>query len=241
MAKWRIKEISDLTQISVRMLRHYDKLGLLKPSTRSNNGYRGYSESDLSKLQQIIALKFFGFELRQIKTMLQQKMAITEHLRVQKEMLNNQVIHLQQVQETLEATLTRLESSGIPNWNDLISLIERYRMGEELKKTWAGKAFTQEQLKTFVDVKQKFTDAQLKDYQERWKTLIKEVEDNLHQDPKGPIGKRLAKAWVALIDEVWGNYPEIKEAVDKAYKEEKIDNPPCSKVVAQWIEKAYKA
>lgn len=35
MAEWRIKEISDLTKISIRMLRHYDKIGLLKPSLLS--------------------------------------------------------------------------------------------------------------------------------------------------------------------------------------------------------------
>ena len=69
MAQWRIKEISDLTKISVRTLHHYDKIGLLKSSMRESNGYRWYSEGDLAKLQQIIALKFFGFSLGQIKTM----------------------------------------------------------------------------------------------------------------------------------------------------------------------------
>ena len=69
MAQWRIKEISDLTKISVRMLRHYDALGLLKPSMRTSSGYRLYSEADLATLQQINALKFFGFSLSQIKTM----------------------------------------------------------------------------------------------------------------------------------------------------------------------------
>jgi len=51
-------------------LHHYDKIGLLKPSMRLSNGYRLYSETDLLKLQQIIALKFFGFELSQIKLLL---------------------------------------------------------------------------------------------------------------------------------------------------------------------------
>jgi DNA-binding transcriptional MerR regulator len=63
MAEWRIKEISDLTKTSIRMLRHYDKMGLLKPSYRSSNGYRCYNEQDLAKLQQIIALNYFGFKL----------------------------------------------------------------------------------------------------------------------------------------------------------------------------------
>ena len=40
MKVWHIKEISDLTKTSIRMLRHYDKIGLLVPSYREPNGYR---------------------------------------------------------------------------------------------------------------------------------------------------------------------------------------------------------
>ncbi len=63
MTQWYAKELSNLTQVSVRTLHHYDQIGLLKPSLRQSNNYRLYSEKDLLKLQQIIALKFFGFEL----------------------------------------------------------------------------------------------------------------------------------------------------------------------------------
>lgn len=51
MVQWRIKEVSDLTNISVRMLHHYDKIGLLKPSVRASNGYRWYSETDYAGLK----------------------------------------------------------------------------------------------------------------------------------------------------------------------------------------------
>lgn len=241
MATWRIKEISDLTHISVRMLRHYDKIGLLKPSVRSANNYRWYSERDLAKLQQIVALKFLGFGLQQIKTILQNNLGISDHLRAQQELLKEQVAQLQNVQEALAYTLGQLRPSEIPDWKDVLTLIERYRMVENLKKTWAGKIFNEAQLKSVADVRQALSSEQLQDYQNRWKLLISEVEENLDQNPKGPIGKRLAKAWLALIDELWAQHPDIKEAVDKAYKEGAIDNPPCSKEVAAWIEAACKA
>lgn len=64
MTEWRIKEISELTQTSIRMLKHYDKIGLLKPSHLAANGYRYYTAQDLAKLQQIVALKYFGFRKR---------------------------------------------------------------------------------------------------------------------------------------------------------------------------------
>lgn len=55
MKQWYAKQLSKLTQVSVRTLHHYDKIGLLKPSLRLENGYRLYSEKDLLLLQQIIA------------------------------------------------------------------------------------------------------------------------------------------------------------------------------------------
>lgn len=67
MKTWYAKELSKLANVTVRTLHYYDKIDLLKPSIRLENKYRLYSESDLAKLQQIIALKFFGFELNQIK------------------------------------------------------------------------------------------------------------------------------------------------------------------------------
>ena len=57
MAQWFVKELSKLTHISVQTLHHYDRIDLLKPSVRLENNYRLYSEKDLFKLQQIIALK----------------------------------------------------------------------------------------------------------------------------------------------------------------------------------------
>jgi len=70
MTQWYVKDLSKLTGISAQTLHHYDRIDLLKPSLRLSNGYRLYSEKDLLQLQQIIALKFFGFKLSQIKALL---------------------------------------------------------------------------------------------------------------------------------------------------------------------------
>ena len=89
MTEWRIKEMSELTKTSMRMLRHYDKIGLLKPSYRAVNGYRYYTARDLATLQQIVALKYFGFNLQTIKTILQK----------QQQVIKCQFEHLQQMNE----------------------------------------------------------------------------------------------------------------------------------------------
>ena len=70
MKLWQTKELSTLAHVSVRTLHYYDKIDLLKPSIRQSNNYRFYSEKDLLRLQQIVALKFFGFDLEQIRLIL---------------------------------------------------------------------------------------------------------------------------------------------------------------------------
>ena len=81
--KWYVKELSKLTGVSVRTLHHYDNVNLLKPSERLENGYRKYSEEDLLKLQQIIALKSFGFKLMHIRNILLKNISLIDNLKNQ--------------------------------------------------------------------------------------------------------------------------------------------------------------
>lgn len=63
----KVKEIAELTGISVRTLHHYDAIGLLKPERINAAGYRSYSSENLALLQQILFFKELGFSLAQIK------------------------------------------------------------------------------------------------------------------------------------------------------------------------------
>ena len=56
--------------MTVRTLDHYDRLGLLKPSYRSNAGYRLYSQRDLAQLEQRVILKFLGLPLKSVGKLL---------------------------------------------------------------------------------------------------------------------------------------------------------------------------
>jgi len=62
--------LAELTGLTVRTLRYYDQIGLYSPSGYSDSGYRLYNESDLSRLQQILALKDLGLSLDEIKSIL---------------------------------------------------------------------------------------------------------------------------------------------------------------------------
>lgn len=191
MTEWRIKEISDLTKISVRMLRHYDKIGLLKPSFRAANGYRYYTAADLAKLQQIIALKYFGFNLNAIKSILQKHQNIHAHLQAQQQVIKEQSMHLLQVNQVLGNILTRLSPTDTPDWNDLLQLIEGYRMTDnlrdKLKKSWAAQ-FSEEQFEEYLAIYEQFP----KEFTERDK-LIEQINNGEMGDPAGEDGERVVQ------------------------------------------------
>lgn len=61
-----VGEVARLAQVSVRTLHHYDRLGLLRPSTRSEAGYRLYARPDLERLQQVLLYRELGLPLEEI-------------------------------------------------------------------------------------------------------------------------------------------------------------------------------
>ena len=66
-----VKEISELTGISVRTLHYYDEIGLLKPTQKSDAGYRLYDDRALEILQQILFFREFDIPLKEIKAVLE--------------------------------------------------------------------------------------------------------------------------------------------------------------------------
>ena len=67
MAMRTVHEVSELTGVSVRALHHYDKIGLLRPSGRTEAGYRLYGDEDLACLQQILLFRELEFPLKDIR------------------------------------------------------------------------------------------------------------------------------------------------------------------------------
>lgn len=65
-----VKEISVLTGISVRTLHYYDEIGLLKPTDKSEAGYRLYDDKALDTLQQILFFREFDIPLKEIKVVM---------------------------------------------------------------------------------------------------------------------------------------------------------------------------
>lgn len=83
-----VKEIADLTGISVRTLHYYDEIGLLKPTIKNEAGYRLYDDKALETLQQVLFFREFDISLKEIKAFLENPaLDRNQILQVQRKML----------------------------------------------------------------------------------------------------------------------------------------------------------
>lgn len=83
-----VKELSNITGISVRALHYYDEIGLLLPTSKSEAGYRLYDDKALETLQQILFFREFGIPLKKIRSILNDPaLDKIQILQMQREML----------------------------------------------------------------------------------------------------------------------------------------------------------
>jgi DNA-binding transcriptional MerR regulator len=103
-------------RISVRMLRHYDAIGLLKPAyVDGMTGYRSYDAEQLSRLNRIVALKGLGFTLEQVRSILDNEVSVEElrgMLRLRQAELESQIAGDTARLAQVEARLRTIESEG---------------------------------------------------------------------------------------------------------------------------------
>ncbi len=100
-----VKEVSEITGISVRTLHYYDEIGLLTPSGKSEAGYRLYDEKALERLRQILFFREFDLPLKEIKAVMENpSLDKNEILQMQRRML----LRKKERMEQLIASIDRL-------------------------------------------------------------------------------------------------------------------------------------
>lgn len=249
MITWYVRDLSKLTGVSVQTLHHYDKIGLLKPSVRLANDYRCYTEKDLLKLQQIIALKFFGFELSRIKALLQEEGDVLDSFAAQSRFLEEKANTLLEASRTLKEIISNCDANKSIPWKTIIKLIEVYRMTKTLEQTWAGKVLSSEQLKQYANfehkLKSKFTTAQMSAFKKERADLMTQVEANLDKDPGSDFGIALAKKWMTMINGLYGKeFAGLRNIIwEKAYKGGEMNDPEYAlpPQIVDWLDRATKA
>jgi DNA-binding transcriptional MerR regulator len=110
---YKIGDFSQIAQVSVRMLRHYDKLGLLKPEYVDPwSSYRFYTLDQLSRLHRILALRDLGLSLEQVSDLLDDRRAderLYEMLQSKQQAIHQQLAEDQARLERVAARLRQIE------------------------------------------------------------------------------------------------------------------------------------
>jgi DNA-binding transcriptional MerR regulator len=248
MTQWFVKDLSKLTGVSVQTLHHYDRINLLKPSVRLLNGYRIYSEKDLLRLQQIIALKFFGFELSQIKALLTDNGGVLKHFANQAQLLEQKANTLLDASKSLKSIISDVKDDKSIPWETIIQLIEVYRMAQKLDHSWVKEIFTPEELKQYTafetEMKANSTSEQKATFEKNWSNLVEEIKNNLAKDPKSKIGINLGKKCMLLINGLYGRkYAHLRtKKFEKGFGEGKgLEEAGLTPEIVSWLEKALDA
>ena len=100
-----IGDVARFAGMTVRTLHHYDNIGLLTPSERRGNGYRGNTDADISRLQQILAYRELDLGLDEIQQLLDEPSDAVFALKQARHRIAEQVGRLQRIAESLDAAI----------------------------------------------------------------------------------------------------------------------------------------
>jgi MerR family transcriptional regulator, thiopeptide resistance regulator len=237
---YRASEFARMTGVTVRALHHYDSLGILKPTGRTAAGYRLYGERDVARLQQIVTLKFIGFPLKQIKSLLDHNaLDLQTTLRLQREILGERRRQIEAAIEAIERAERQIASGHESEGEALCKIIEVIEMQNNWE--WVKKYYTEEQL---AELKARGTPEVLERGERAWALLIKEVEQAVAEgvDPSSERAQALAARWNGLIEEFTGGNPEILKSLKRLYSDEanwpRGAQKPYTDAVGQFISRA---
>ncbi|AVP64524.1 MerR family transcriptional regulator [Clostridium botulinum] len=193
---YKVKEVADMAGISVRMLHHYDKIGLLKPESINTAGYRLYSNKNLDRLQQILFFKELNFPLQEIKIILDSpNFNRKEALKTHRQLLLEKKIRLEKIIQSVDKTINCIEGGIKMDKKEVLGAFDMTKIEEHQKK------YSKE-------VKEKYGNTSAyKESNEKTSKYTKEDWNNIMKD-----WDKIYKKLVNLMDRDPG-HKEVQEAV----------------------------
>jgi DNA-binding transcriptional MerR regulator len=211
----QVGELARRTGLTVRTLHHYDELGLLKPSLRTEAGYRLYTPADVARLQQVLSLRQLGFALEEICDCLDRPgFAPLEVIRLHVARLREQIELQRKLCERLEAlaelfrTAEEVSADGFLQTIQVMTMIEKY--------------YTPEQLAQFDARAKEVGQEAIDQAPQQWDDLFTAVTAEMEAgtDPADPKAQELAKRWLALVTLFTGGDPGIYNSLRSMYENE---------------------
>lgn len=205
----KIGELAKRTGLTVRALHHYDAIGLLSPSARSDAGYRLYNEADIARLHRILALRRFGLVLADIGTTLTRAdLSLATVVARQIGLLTEQIQQAKALRSRLSQLQGQLADGQEPDLADWLTTLEHMTMYD--------KYFSQEEL-TQLPI---YTQAD--DVEPEWQALVAQVQALMDAgtDAGDPQAHVLATQWMAMVRRDTGNNPILFAKLNAMHEHE---------------------
>lgn len=203
----KVGELARSTGLTVRTLHHYDEIGLLKPSGRSEAGYRLYSDADVQRLHGIQALRHLGLPLADIAALFEGKgaspgMIVEQQMRA----LDVEIARATELRARLGLMREKFSRGSRPpleDWLQLLSDMATY-----------GKYFSARELKAIFDGW-----ARIKD---QWDVLTRDVRAMMDSGvpPLSPEVQPLARRWMSLVLSWMDSDFSLIDRWDQMYRQE---------------------
>lgn len=244
---YHVQEFARLAGVTVRALHHYDRLGLLKPN-RTEAGYRLYYLRDLERLEQIVALKFLGIPLKQIRWMFQRGACrVSDSLQMQRRVLEEKRRLLYSAIRAIEEAEKTTAPGNRPDSAILKKIIEVIEMHDNMD--WSKRYYSEAAQAKIEERKKLWSPENQERWSKEWSDLFRDVEAALGEDPASAKAQALAARWKKLVEGFTGGDPQITAGLAKMYQDrpdwpasmQRRMQPFSNKKVWEFIEKAFAA
>jgi DNA-binding transcriptional MerR regulator len=216
---YQVHEFAELAGVTAKALHHYDRLGLLTPR-RTEAGYRAYIELDLERLEQIVALKFLGLSLRQIKTVLERTShGLPDALRAQRQAIEDKQELLARAVRAIRAaeeSISRGQPAGSVVLRKIIEVINMQEGIELMKKYYSEEAW--ERHRRYYE----------NGPSPEWLELYRNANTLLGKDPGSPEAQALADRWLKLSVRAYSGDLEVQTDSPTAWMDRE-NWPPAMK------------
>ncbi|MBF0754515.1 MerR family transcriptional regulator [Jeotgalicoccus nanhaiensis] len=208
----KIKELAELSGVSVRTLHHYDAIGLLTPETDAVNGYRNYSDEDISRLQQILFFRQLNFKLRQIKDILDSPHYIKrEALQMQKDIILKEQARLESIVKLIDKTIKE-ERGEITMTNE-----EKFEGVDFSQNLYEDEAREKWGSQSVDESKKNLKKMGAKDAEQKFNSIYTELSKVRHMKADSKEAQALIHEWYEFLNEIGEYTPEMFKGLGDMY------------------------
>ena len=220
---WKVGELAARTGLSVRALHHYEEIGLLVPSARTEAGHRLYADEEVLRLQQIASLRALGLSLGEIRGCLDVEdyspiRVIELHIARLRERIDSERRLCERLEGVAALLAARESSAGKVSAERFVeTVMEVTKMSENIEKY-----YTTEQLEQLERRKQEVGEERIQEVQAEWPALIEQVEAEMEAgtDPANERMQELAGRWMELVGEMTGGDQGILRSMNTMWQQE---------------------